>query len=256
MRLLLATGAASVALLGAGAAVASPAQALPTTDAMICMAGYTFSNGVCILPDAALGQQYEQFLLTADADGGYFTVTGTIPPGMVVPSSYGAAGTILGSNTGPTQLGTFTFTVQGTDNLGIPIAPMTYQVTVVTQLPPPPLQIEGPNGPAPSGVLPDGTVGTLYTQKIFVFGGVQPYAFAVIAGQLPPGIKLTSPDGPALANDQLTGTPTNAGTFAFTMQVTDARGSTSAEQFSLTIQPGPPPPPPSGGGGGGGGGQQ
>jgi hypothetical protein len=38
-------------------------------------------------------------------------------------------------------------------------------------------------------------------------------------------------------NDQLVGTPTTAGTFSFTMKVTNRLGNQATRAFGLTIQP-------------------
>jgi hypothetical protein len=63
--------------------------------------------------------------------------------------------------------------------------------------------------------LPDGTVGTHYSQGITVTGGTAAYVFTLLGGHLPPGLSL-SPDG------TITGTPTTAGTYAFTVKVLDS----------------------------------
>jgi hypothetical protein len=198
---------------------------------MVCVTGYTFLNGICIMSQAQAGQPYEGFLDTSAQDGGEFFVSGTVPPGMMVRIQGPVTGTIIGGT--PTTAGTYTFTVSGIDNNGISIAPMTYQITVVGNAQPSPLQIQLPGG---SPVLPSGTVGTAYTNVFSVSGGTIPYTWSVQSGQLPPGLALTSGITLSQTGDVLSGTPTTAGTFNFTMQVTDGEGSHASQQFSLTIR--------------------
>lgn len=76
--------------------------------------------------------------------------------------------------------------------------------------------------------LTGGSVGVSYSLTFAATGGTAPYqGFSLISGTLPPGISLSL--------GQLTGTPTSAGTFTFTMQVTDGAGLTATKQFTLTI---------------------
>jgi Putative Ig domain len=73
-------------------------------------------------------------------------------------------------------------------------------------------------------------VGELYCcGNLFASGGVQPYTWSVVAGALPPGLEL-----PRRGNT-ISGTPTTAGTFTFTVRVTDDAGAFSEKEFSITI---------------------
>lgn len=63
-------------------------------------------------------------------------------------------------------------------------------------------------------------------------GGSAPYAWAVAAGRLPLGLAL-SPAG------ALTGTPTSAGQFSFTLRVTDHAGHSARRAFTLAVTQAP-----------------
>jgi hypothetical protein len=77
--------------------------------------------------------------------------------------------------------------------------------------------------------LPDGAVGTLYNQLVTASGGTGPYTFAVTSGALPGGIVL-APAG------TLSGTPTTAGTFDFTITATDtSTGCMGSRPYTLNI---------------------
>jgi CSLREA domain-containing protein/uncharacterized repeat protein (TIGR01451 family) len=76
--------------------------------------------------------------------------------------------------------------------------------------------------------LPSGTVGLSYTQTITASGGDSAYTFTVTSGSLPTGLILQS-DG------TLTGLPTAAGTFNFTVTAAYGFGCTGSRAFSLSI---------------------
>ena len=113
--------------------------------------------------------------------------------------------------------------MQLTDYTG---AHVTQQFTATID---PPLQI------APT--LPAGAVGVPYSHDLIAQGGAPPYSWSVVnnISELPPGLTLatTAPD----YNNVLTGTPTQAGTFSFPMQVQDAQGNIVSGTVTVTINP-------------------
>ena len=81
----------------------------------------------------------------------------------------------------------------------------------------------GSPGPAPPSVLGGGAFTHAFTSGT----GTPSGAFAVTAGSLPPGLAL-SPAG------VLSGSPTQAGSFSFTVSAQNLIGSASA-QFTITV---------------------
>ncbi|MFX7140668.1 putative Ig domain-containing protein, partial [Acinetobacter baumannii] len=67
---------------------------------------------------------------------------------------------------------------------------------------------------APTNV-PAGASGTAYSQTLSASGGTAPYSYAVTAGALPAGVTLSS-------NGMLAGTPTQSGSFHFSVTATDS----------------------------------
>jgi hypothetical protein len=64
-----------------------------------------------------------------------------------------------------------------------------------------------------------GKVGVPFSSSLTVSGGTAPYTYSIVAGGLPGGLSLNPATG------AITGTPTNAGSFAFTAQVKDNGGN-------------------------------
>jgi hypothetical protein len=77
--------------------------------------------------------------------------------------------------------------------------------------------------------LPNGAVGTPYNQIVSASGGTAPYTFAVSSGSLPGGLVLNSASG------AITGTPTTAGTFNFSITATDANGCSGSRLYTINI---------------------
>jgi Putative Ig domain len=79
-----------------------------------------------------------------------------------------------------------------------------------------------------TGGLPQGQQGNAYNEVFSATGGTTPYSWSISAGTPPPGIALN-------ANGDLAGMPTAAGSFSFTVMVTDAAKKTATGNFSVTV---------------------
>jgi hypothetical protein len=80
-----------------------------------------------------------------------------------------------------------------------------------------------------SGTPPNGTVGVSYGFCFSASGGTPPYTFAIVSGSVPTGTSLDPSTG------CITGTPTAAGVFCFTIQVTDSLLATATTSPCITI---------------------
>ena len=200
-------------------------------DQLLCNAanGSFLISGACVLPDAVVGQPYQGHLPTSHNAGGTLSiVAGALPPGLSLPATFGTSGDVVGGT--PATAGAYNFTVQGTGDQGQPL----YQAYQITVDPNQPLTIVLPGS---GSTLSPGMVGGAYAQNFFLSGGAAPYTWAVASGQLPPGLTLQTTAGPRDAGNQLAGTPTTAGTYTFTMRLTDYNGQQATQQFSLTVDP-------------------
>jgi hypothetical protein len=204
-------------------------------DQLLCSPGSNggfLENGVCELPDAVTGLSYQGHLLTSHQAGGALSVvSGSLPPGLSLPATFTGSGDTIGGTAGtPGIEPDYSFTVQGTGDLGQPL----YQVYSIMVDPDEPLSITLPGS---GSTLSPGMVGAAYAQNFFLSGGAGPYTWSLASGQLPPGLSLQTFSDPRDADDELAGTPTTAGTYTFTMLLTDFNGQRAAQQFTLTIAP-------------------
>ncbi|MEU6204817.1 putative Ig domain-containing protein [Micromonospora musae] len=81
------------------------------------------------------------------------------------------------------------------------------------------------------GTPPRGKAYQPYAFELTASGGVTPYVWSVSVGSLPPGLSLAPSTG------LLSGTPTTAGTFSFTVRLTDVLAQSITRPVSLVIDP-------------------
>jgi hypothetical protein len=127
----------------------------------------------------------------------------------------------------PTSSGSYTFTVQVADSsTTAQIAQATFSLTVNSN-PSATLTVT-------TGNLPVGTVGRTYQSQLQATGGVPQYAWVIIAGSLPNGLTLS-------ISGAIDGAPTAAGSFDFTVEVTDSSApmQVASKHFTLTVTPDP-----------------
>jgi hypothetical protein len=175
----------------------------------------------------SVGATYSQ-TLTATGGAGASTytwsvATGAPPPGLILS----AAGVLSGT---PTAAGTFNFTVQVSSQvptIGVQTANQALSIVIAAV---PSLAI--------TGTLGAGTAGVAYSATLGATGGygTGTYTFSLISGALPTGLTLS-------AAGILSGTPTGAGTFTFTAQVTSTLATavanipplTATQSFTLVV---------------------
>lgn len=169
------------------------------------------------LPDAVSGQPYKVLLSAAGGDFPYsWSYSGTLPQGLLLHRD----GEITGTPSGESR--TYTITVTVTDNAGNTDSRELHLT----------LQLPGTRQDTPvittEKLYPASRLSP-YNEMLQVAGGNAPYTWSVAAGNLPPGLTL-APDAATL-----TGTPTVAGSFTFTIRVIDDEGRTSTKEFTLTV---------------------
>ncbi len=81
--------------------------------------------------------------------------------------------------------------------------------------------------------LPNGTVGTAYSQTVTATGGSGSYTYSVSAGALPAGLTLNASSG------VISGTPTTAAASSFTVRATDGGGAFGSRAYTVTIAAAP-----------------
>ncbi|MEW6212212.1 MAG: putative Ig domain-containing protein, partial [Acidobacteriota bacterium] len=71
--------------------------------------------------------------------------------------------------------------------------------------------------------------GSAFTHQLTAGNGTPPYTWSIVSGALPPGLNLTG--------GVISGTPSAAGSFAFTVQVTDSQSRTGQKAITINVAP-------------------
>src|SRR5438876_494594 len=82
--------------------------------------------------------------------------------------------------------------------------------------------------------LPNASQSVAYSQALTASGGTSPYSWSVSSGTLPTGLSLSS-------SGTLSGTPTVAGAFPFTVAVKDAASASASASLSINVVTAAPP---------------
>lgn len=165
------------------------------------------------LPAATAEKAWSQTISVSGGTAPYSFSATSLPAGITLDRS---TGVLTGS---PAAAGTYTFQISALDSAGAS-GTASYTLTVNGALQSP-LVVQ----PA-SGALPQGVAGKMYAQTFSINGGVEPYQWQ-LNGSLPAGLTFT--------DNQLSGTPQQSGSSAFTVQVTDATGKTGQRAYTLEI---------------------
>ena len=173
-------------------------------------------------PPGTVTNPYSGFAFSVTSGGSppftWKVTTGAPPPGLTLGNDGSLSGT-------PTSAGTGTFTVTATDSAS-PAGTASRPFSVLIQSTVAPVITQTP--------LPPATNGIYYAYQFAETGGALPLSWAVTSGALPPGLTLGS-DG------SLSGTPTAAGSFTFTVTLADSASAKDAVAFTILVNNPQPP---------------
>ncbi|WP_223395806.1 Ig domain-containing protein [Caulobacter segnis] len=187
---------------------ATDANSITATQAYSGAIASGLSITTAALPTPVLNAAYSQTISTSGgaAPVSFAVSAGSLPTGLLLNTSTGA---ITGT---PTVAGGYGFTVRATDNNGV-TATQAYSGAIAAEL-------------AAAADLGPAIIGQSYAGSLGVNGGRAPYSFS--ASGLPPGLTLN-------AGGAVTGTPTAAGSYSVTVQVTDANGVSATQTLTVVV---------------------
>ncbi|WP_081609260.1 putative Ig domain-containing protein [Pseudomonas sp. CBZ-4] len=185
--------------------------------------GYTYATptvsvGPTTLPSGAQNTAYSTQTITASGAAAPYTfaiTSGALPAGL----SLSSGGTLSGT---PTASGNYNITVTATDANGV-TGSRAYSFTISA----------APTISVNPTTLPNPTANVAYTTSLSATGGTAPYSYTFTSGTLPAGLSLSS-------GGTLSGTPTQAGTYNFTVTATDVNSASGSRTYSVTVSAGAP----------------
>ncbi|HKQ85780.1 MAG TPA: Ig domain-containing protein [Candidatus Acidoferrales bacterium] len=194
----------------------------------ITVAGPPPLSASASLPQGFIGASYSG---TVTSNGGVPPLTfglssGSLPDGLTLNNN---SGQITGTVATNVAAGSYPFTVSVTDS-AVPTHQSASVPASITISSPPPFHITTTS-------LPNGATAAGYSALLQAQGGIPPYDWTLVSGQLPAGLSLSSQSN---NTGLISGNPILAGTSSFTVQATDS-DSLDAPQtatYSITVATG------------------
>ncbi len=193
----------------------SQAAADRAAYSLACKRAYI--NRVClsnISAQACIGTAYSQ-VIRADAANIpiTFVVSGGVLPSWITATVGPASVTLAGTPTSG-DIGQSIFSITATDSLGFTMV-KTFSITVM--------------GVTSTTTLPAFTQNVAYSSQITANGGTAPYEFAIISGNLPPGLTMND-------SGLISGTPTvTIGLYPIFIGIRDASGAICTETVAFDV---------------------
>ncbi len=187
--------------------IANNAQGVPSNEGCTKVSPADITITTASLSAGVRGKSYSVTLKSNPSGAKWSKSSGTLPTGLKLTSAGKLSGT-------PTKAGNFTFTVKATANGLSSTKKFTVKVTQTTV-----------TATIPSTIVK----GVSYTWTPKATGGTSAYKWSKSSGTLPTGMKINASTG------KITGKPTKAGTFKFTIKAVDKNKIAGTKAFTVKV---------------------